>query len=402
MTAPQHSIAMDDGDARAAYTVLLACIRRALHLSREPVPIPSAESVWPELIALAERHDIVPLLNAGLRDCAEVPGGVRQQLGTCSQTALAHNLALASELAEIHDLFERSSVPVIPFKGPAWTKALYGNLADRQIRDLDILVAPSDVVRAGEILAKRGYAPAERCKATPLAQCKDIEWIHPRTGIHLELHWSACEPWYDRRLSRLKLWEPVSAIQLAGRKMPLPSAENMFLLLAIHGARHRWESLKWVCDMAALLRIFPQLDFARVLSAAGEISRRRIVLLPCALVNQLFQIELPSAVLQAIDRDPGVGALAGEIQRRHYRVNSDDPGSPRASVARLFDQEGLRIRMRDSRIERFGLRAAFLYRWTRPRANDSAAIWLLRPYRLMRAYGPQTFLKLTRQFIRSA
>ena len=53
---------------------------------------------------------------------------------------IAHNLSLASELAELLELFERSGVNAMPFKGPAWTKALYGNLANRQIRDLDIFV----------------------------------------------------------------------------------------------------------------------------------------------------------------------------------------------------------------------------------------------------------------------
>ncbi len=396
-------------------TLLLVCVRRALgldiQLNGEPVPI-SAGSDWPRPITLAERHDIVPLLNVALRDSAAVPVRVRRQLEARSQTVLAHNLALAAELAEIQDLFERSGVNAIPFKGPAWTKALYGNLAYRQIRDLDILVDRSDIGRASEILAERGYAAAEQSKAKRPAQSKDIEWVHSRTGIHLELHWSACEPWYDRRLSRLKLWEPASATMLAGRKMPLPTVENMFFLLAIHGARHRWEALKWLCDVAALFKTFPELDFAQVLSRASELSRRRIVLLPCALVSRLFQVALPPALLKAIRQDPGVEALAGEIQRRYDRVHDYDPASARASVARLFDQEGLRIRMRDRRIERIRLRTVFLANLVKPNLNDRAAYprckWsgllcgFLRPYRLMRAYGPATFLKLARQFMRSA
>ena len=53
-------------DARDEYTVLLQCIRRALQLHREPLAFPPAGFAWPRLIELADRHDVIPLLNARL------------------------------------------------------------------------------------------------------------------------------------------------------------------------------------------------------------------------------------------------------------------------------------------------------------------------------------------------
>jgi len=367
-------------DAADEYRALLQCLRRALQLNGEPLAFPSAGFAWPCLIALADRHDVIPLLNAALRDSDSVPAQVRQRLESRCRTVIAHNLCLASELAELLEFFERSGIHAMPFKGPAWTKVLYGNLAYRQIRDLDILLDQSEIERACALLSERGYVVAK-------TQCKDIELENPGTGLHLELHWSACEPWHDKRVSGLKLWNAASTISLLNRRMPLPSAENIFFLLAIHGARHRWESLKWLCDIAAALGALPDLDWDVVLSQAGKMGRRRLVLLPLALVNQLFDLQLPSSVAKAIEQDAAVARLAAYIQQRHY-------AGPSTAVRRLIYCESMRIRMRESFFERLCLLAAFLFRQIKPNANDR-----LRPYRLFRIYGPATILKFARELM---
>jgi hypothetical protein len=387
-------------DARDEYRALLQCLRRALQLNGELLAFPSAGFAWPGLIALADRHDVIPLLNAALRSSVSVPSHVRQRLDSHCRTVIAHNLSLASELAELLELFERSGVHAMPFKGPAWTKVLYGNLAYRQIRDLDILVDESEIARACALLAERGYVVAKTVVAK--TQCKDIELENPGTGLHLELHWSACERWHDKRLSRLKLWNAASTITLLNRRMPLPSAENVFFLLAIHGSRHRWESLKWLCDIAAALHAFPDLDWDVVLSQAGKMGRRRLVLLPLALVNQLFEVQLPSSVAKAIEQDAAVARLAAHIQQRHYQ-------GPATAVRKLIYCESMRIRMRESFFERFCLLAAFLFREIKPNTNDreragerilpEPLYWLFRPYRLVRIYGPATILKFTRELM---
>ncbi len=390
--------------ARDDYEVLRRCLSRALHLNWQPLVLVSEGFAWPRLIALAHRHDVIPLLNAALVDSASVPASVRRNLTSYSSTVLAHNLALASELIELLELFSRSGVNALPFKGPAWAQALYSNIAHRQIRDLDIFVDRSEVARACQLLAGRGYVLTKRSKALPAAQCKDIELVHPETRLHLELHWSACEPWHDQRVSRLKLWDPVSSTMLLDRRIRLPSAEDIFFLLAIHGARHRWESLKWLCDIAALLQAFPELDWDAVLQKAKKIRRQRMALLPLALANQLFGIQLPVPVERAIERDATLFQLAAGIRQRHSMATRESV--PSTTVAGLIYRENMRIRMRESMFERLGMLAGFLFRQIKPNQNDRVhwprrklpepLYWLLRPFRLVRTYGPATIARFAR------
>jgi hypothetical protein len=69
----------------------------------------------------------------------------------------------------------------------------------------------------------------------------------------------------------------------------------------------------------------------------------------------------------------------------------------------------MRIRLRDSLFERFSLLVAFVFRQIKPNANDRAGLpegklpgpffWLLRPYRLIRLYGPAAIGKFAHQLI---
>jgi hypothetical protein len=192
--------------------------------------------------------------------------------------------------------------------------------------------------------------------------------------------------------------------------MPLPSAENIFFLLAIHGSRHRWESLKWICDIAALLQAFPELNWAAVLAQASKISRRRLILLPLALVNQLFNIELPFVVTRAIQEDAAVFPLARSIQRGHHASGRGDLSPRRRAVAQLIYCEGMRVRMRESMLERFCLLAIVFLRQMEPNVNDRNRLphrklpklllyWLMRPIRLLRIYGPATIVRFARDLI---
>ena len=47
---------------------------------------------------------------------------------------------------------------------------------------------------------------------------------------------------------------------VAGVEVKLLSAEDLFLLLALHAAKHVWEKLIWICDLARISQL-PTLDW---------------------------------------------------------------------------------------------------------------------------------------------
>src|SRR6202034_2183232 len=140
---------------------------------------------------------------SGLRDVSGVPAPIHERLDTHCRTVVAHNLSLASEVTNLLQIFEERQLTAVPFKGPAWTMAFHGSLALRQIADLDFFIEKHQAGQVFSLLIDRGYVLSEKFKAMSSEEIrldhKDIELIHPEAGISLELHWSACEPWFDQR-----------------------------------------------------------------------------------------------------------------------------------------------------------------------------------------------------------
>jgi hypothetical protein len=387
--------------------LLLQAMRRALGTAVDAEPSDLTHANWPRLLSLAQEHHVVTLLNKGLQRSEGVPPPVRRWMENYCRTSVSHNLSLASELFDVIDVLEASGIEVAPFKGPAWAKILYGNLADREIADLDLFVDQLELERVAKILRDSGYISVPP-DAVVLDTSKDIEFVHVETAIHIEVHWSACEPWLDSRLALLKLWTPQSTTVLLNRNVPVPSPENMLFLLAIHGFRDGWESLKWVCDIAKMLQVFPNLDFAAILRTTDKLSRRRVILVPLALAQRLFNLELPVLAADAIARDGIVSEIAAQIARRFYSAEADHLESgPYTASGRIY-LEWYRVQMCDSVWERLGWHTKFLVKLLEPNEHDCApfggklpqgAYWLVRPWRLLRSFGFSGTLRLARQFL---
>ncbi|NJN18389.1 MAG: nucleotidyltransferase family protein [Oscillochloris sp.] len=120
--------------------VLLAALRAALNPAVPAVPAPQAID-WDSLLSLAERHRVLPLLVAGLLD---VPALLRDR----ARAEALRSMMLAGELRHILSLLKQAGVTAIPYKGPALALQIYGNAALRQGGDLDLLIAPRDLMPA--------------------------------------------------------------------------------------------------------------------------------------------------------------------------------------------------------------------------------------------------------------
>src|ERR1051326_5918676 len=105
---------------------------------------------WQRLLRKARQHHVLPLLCKQLSalGVAMMPEPVLKQLRTIFAANRRRNAFLAGELIRIVEIFERSGIPAIPFKGPALAVEAYGDLSLRQFGDLDIIVPKEDVARA--------------------------------------------------------------------------------------------------------------------------------------------------------------------------------------------------------------------------------------------------------------
>jgi hypothetical protein len=91
--------------------------------------------------------------------------------------------------------------------------------------------------------------------------------------------------------------------------------DEMLLLLCVHGTRHQWSSLKWVCDVAAFIEIGRGLNWEHILEEAERLGIRRMLWIGLLLANGLMESCLPEEVSDKIGNDPVAGRLARQVAR---------------------------------------------------------------------------------------
>jgi Uncharacterised nucleotidyltransferase len=375
---------------RPEHRLLLLCARtRVGGEAAESLKRLAASTLdWDYLYLLARRHALLPLLYWQLNATAagEVPPAQLGRLRDEFRLHTARNLYLTGELERVVTLFEAEGVPVVPYKGPSLAAYAYGNLTLRRYVDLDVLVHMEDVARAKELLARRGFQP--RLRLTPaqervlLRSQHNLPFTREDGLLLVELHWELAQRRYASAASEESLWSRLVDVKLGGREVKGLSAEDLLLSLCVHGTKHLWERLAWVCDVSELLNARPQLDWPFVLRQARETRTERMLLLGLRLARELLDARVPAEVRARADAEPSVESLAGQVTARLFDGVEHRP-------AGLLEQVGFNLRARPGLAERLRY---FSFIFT-PTDADLAALalpsnlsflyYFLRPFRLL-------------------
>lgn len=300
------------------FDFLLAAVRRFF---RPESPLPSAEGLdWSDLLRLADRHAVRAFLhhscpNPELRDSA--------------REAARFNLILSAELAKLLDIFEKQTIDVVSLKGPVLGAALYGDEALKTSSDLDLLIRPSDALRAIRALQAGGY----RMESVPhwpadSAYLRDpnseLSFSDPSGEIKIDLHWRLLPSYYPTLFDDAELWGKLRSVPWARIHARTLAPEHLLLFLCAHGTKHLWERLGWICDTARLLQVEPELNWSEVFVHARRTDTRRMVSLGLLLASDLLGVDLPPASVELALADAHTRTLARTALER---LRADSPAS---------------------------------------------------------------------------
>jgi hypothetical protein len=266
---------------------------------------------WNRLLHLAEWHAMLPLLCSSLQTVAPqaVPEPVRRQLEAHYFANAARNLYLARVLGELLAWLGSHGIRAVPLKGIALAAGAYGNLALREVRDLDLLVSRRDVEQARQLFLARGYQPARHATGAYALETPD------RT-LMVELHWALTRPHFPFALDLDSVSDRLERVLVAGTPMPDFPPEELLLYLCVHAATHGWERLRWVCDVAQQLRSHPDLAWERALEQAAALGCRRMFLLGLCLARDLLGAVVPTPVAAVLHSERALVPLAAGIRAR--------------------------------------------------------------------------------------
>lgn len=315
---------MSDAHSSPEMSLLLRCATSDGSPSgeEETRKLAGAVSDWQLFLRLAARHALVPLVDHELARAADiVPSEVRAALRGDAQQGAMRRLQLAGDLVAVMRTLGDTAVDALPFKGPTLAVLVYGNLSLRQFEDLDILVPRRDLERARNALLTVGYAPvlflSDRQRASIVMSGYHEQLAHAVTGTTVELHW-----WLnDRALTHASFerrwWEDRQSVSIGDVTLRTLGPERLLLYLCMHGGKHSWRRLSWLCDLDRALRAFPNADWKILWSLAEEDGAARMVSIGLSLVAELLGGEsIANAARSGRSTDADAERVSALIARR--------------------------------------------------------------------------------------
>ena len=262
---------------------------------------------WDRVFELAENHGVQPLLHQSLEDFR---GSLTPQtveiLAAKQRTNLHKAMMLSRELIRILDTLTANDIEAMPYKGLALADSIYGDIALRQTGDIDLLVRAQDVARACEALHTLNYTPHLRLSAKEekfyLRSGYEYSFDAPAGRNLLELQWALQPRFYAVDYPMEELFHRAVPVSVAGRVTKTLSFEHLFIVLALHAAKHAWGKLIWICDLARIMKM-EGLKWAQIGSLAQRFRIRRILTLNLLLANEILGVSIPSAAEESVLED---------------------------------------------------------------------------------------------------
>ncbi|MEO0416645.1 MAG: nucleotidyltransferase family protein, partial [Verrucomicrobiota bacterium] len=180
---------------------------------------------------------------------------------------------------------------------------LHGGIGERAAGDIDLWIDEANLSQIHQLLLKTGHSPkTSYAELSPHYQELyrkrkfHIGFLHRSSGISVELHW---------RIGGTKPLFPLTFSEAYRRSRPTVIAKTEYrtlnnldnlLFLHIHAARHLWERLFWLHDLA----VFHQSPSAQSIEEVVDLAKSwridRPVLAGLMIVQELFDLEIPETM----------------------------------------------------------------------------------------------------------
>jgi hypothetical protein len=343
----------------------------------------------PRLLELAAEHGVLGHLAARLGKMERdfLPQETKQALLDGRRAQNFVTLRMTAELFRILDQLASSGIEALVVKGPVLAVRAYGDPAVRSYGDLDLLVRQRDIRRATELMVAAGYIGAVPLAAIDAGKIPgQYLFSRPDSKLLVELHNDFTLRYFPRRLPLETWFKRQAYVQLDSREVPALSVEDELVLICVHGAKHLWERLMWVADVAALVSRQSRMDWDCARESAKAVGAERMLHVGLGLSANLLKLRLPDHVLEKVKSDKVAADLTGQILNWLPGAGYAPPG--------LFERAAFRLRMHGGLV----FAPAYLMRLLlSPTEEDWGAGGeikqrpfldaLRRPFRLARKYG---------------
>lgn len=319
-----------------------------------------ADLDWERVLRLGMWHHMIPLLhwNLAARRNVGVPDEVQASLKTAFMNNVGRSLRMTADLIAILQDMGSQGIEAVPYKGPVLASRLYGNVSLRQSSDLDIVVCRADVEGARQSLMRQGYVPFIMLQDSNHKFRMESRYSErfDRGREIVELHWAFTNKDVAFPLDLSDLMPRMEKHSVGGRALTVFGSEDLILILCVHGAKHGWNRLEWICGVSEFLYANQDLDWGYLCDRAKETGSLRRLLLGLLLASCLYEAPLPDRVRRLIASESSVAVLGEQVTKSLFDGDNDPEG---AVAFGSIDHDIFHFKLGDgllSRLRYFGYR----------------------------------------------
>jgi hypothetical protein len=268
---------------------------------------------WDTLLAAARIHGLLPLLyeRLGMLDGDRIPPPVMAHLRGAYVANLLRNQRLGTELAEVVEALRREGIEAIVLKGGALAPTVYTEPAQRPMNDLDLLLRPEAMDRAGAALQSLGFQLSGLIPAHMVAFQQrfggGLEWQRSRGGevtrLDVQHHLVGIDwCWTAFPIEADALWATARPLALDGVRAWQLSAEDTLIQLCLHQALHGYASpLIGYADIDRVIGATDSvLSWSRLVQRAHRFRVKTVLYWGLQRAHRLLATPLPAEVAAAL------------------------------------------------------------------------------------------------------
>ncbi len=267
------------------------------------------------LLATARAHRVEGFVEDGLRaGGVMLPTSSHALLAARAKAARLQMLRNAGEEVRIDRLFRDGGVEPVFIKGATLAMLAHGTLALKTSWDVDVLVPPTGMGTAQQILSDAGYRLDLPGIEHPflvrrfLERNKETCWINAARQTTIELHSALVDD--VAQLPTVGSGSPTQMVEIARNSAIATFARaELFAYLCVHGTVHRWERLKWLTDIAAMLDKSAE-TIENLYDHATRLGARRSAATALIMCADMLGTELPENLRMSLENDQATRLLA--------------------------------------------------------------------------------------------
>ncbi len=255
-----------------------------------PDTIKSAE--WPDLLALAAKHGVLPIFLRKLNNHPDrnhliglLPDTLRKELDKDGVISLGLTMMLEHHYRAIQEKIGNKKLRAVVVKGPVFAARLYQHANDRPFTDIDLLAHPDDIEPIGQVLTGLGFNRFKKGFWDRSDIYQEQKWLlSGNSNVMIELHGNLVHYPSLRRGVSFGYADYQVASQSDGESV-LP----LFMTAVVHASLgHKFHKLQLLVDILQAYRNLSSEQRDQLPAAAKVLSMRLETALCLELIADLY------------------------------------------------------------------------------------------------------------------